>query len=82
MGICILKNILTDVSVQCLSKRNFTGMTALYSAVIYSNLEAARVLLEAGASPDVGDKADGTPIKHAVRERHDEMVELLVEYGA
>lgn len=57
-------------------------MTALYSAVIYLNLEAARVLLEAGVSPDVGDKADGTPIKHTVRERHNEMVELLLKYGA
>ncbi|XP_062857513.1 ankyrin repeat and SOCS box protein 2-like [Trichomycterus rosablanca] len=53
--------------------------TALYSAVANSNLEAATMLLEAGANQNLDTF---NPLLVAVRKGCMEMVKLLVEHGA
>jgi ankyrin repeat protein len=45
-------------------------------------IEIARVLLEFGASVDVGDKRGRTPLDVASEEGHDEIIQLLMEHGA
>ncbi|XP_073789413.1 ankyrin repeat and SOCS box protein 2 isoform X2 [Danio rerio] len=53
--------------------------TALYSAVVNRNIEAAIMLLEAGADPNLDIF---NPLLVAVRKGNIEMVTLLVKYGA
>ncbi|XP_037393610.1 ankyrin repeat and SOCS box protein 2-like isoform X7 [Pygocentrus nattereri] len=54
-------------------------ITALYFAVDNSNIEAATMLLEAGADPNLDPF---NPLLLAVRKDHVEMATLLMEHGA
>ncbi|KAL7871637.1 hypothetical protein SRHO_G00066200 [Serrasalmus rhombeus] len=54
-------------------------ITALYFAVDNSNIEAAAMLLEAGADPNLDPF---NPLLLAVRKDHVEMATLLMEHGA
>lgn len=66
--------------MQELPKRN-PGWTALMFAVDSSRYDAARILLDNGASPSVN--ANGmTPMSLAVFKRNRDMVRLLTEHGA
>lgn len=61
------------------------GMTPLHIAVSMGKdgLNAARLLLEAGADPNVQMKGDGpTPLYDAVASNDADMVELLLKHGA
>lgn len=65
--------------------RDEVGLTPLLSAVFVGDLEAVRLLLSAGANPNIPGRDDptATPFWHA---RHDfglhEIAELLVKAGA
>ncbi len=62
---------------------DMSDQTALYIAVDFCNIDAARVLLEAGADPNKAcGKNKKTIIYKAVSRGHKNMVELLLEYGA
>lgn len=60
------------------------GWTALHVAGHFGQLEAARVLLEAGADPLAKSKnhLENHPIHTATAGRHAEVVRLLIEAGA
>jgi ankyrin repeat protein len=61
-----------------------TGFTPLHSACFQCSYDAAKVLLEAGASAGLQDKWGNTPLSYVVKndENSLRMVTLLVEYGA
>jgi ankyrin repeat protein len=60
-----------------------SGETALMSAVDKGNLEAARLLLQAGADPNVKDSKGGqTALMWAAAGNEPEIVKLLVDRGA
>ncbi|KAK4237614.1 ankyrin repeat-containing domain protein [Achaetomium macrosporum] len=54
----------------------------LHDAVVSSNVELARALLEDGANPNCAARGGMTPLHYAAYQRNVEMVQLLVDYGA
>ncbi|SDT93439.1 Ankyrin repeat-containing protein [Verrucomicrobium sp. GAS474] len=60
------------------------GFSALTHAAHRGNLEAARILLDAGADPDVQDAKNTfpTPLSAAAFHGHFSIVKLLVAHGA
>ncbi|KAF4315313.1 hypothetical protein G195_011155 [Phytophthora kernoviae 00238/432] len=57
-------------------------MTPLIAAVGKGHSSVVQLLLESGASVDLGDDAGTTPLISATESGHDAVVELLVEEGA
>ena len=60
------------------------GVTALYVASQFARVDAAKVLLEAGADPAIrplGDLADGTPMHMAARRGSIEIVNMYLDQG-
>jgi hypothetical protein len=56
--------------------------TALYIALLYGNLKAARLLLAHGANVNAADVTGNTPLHSAVVESSDEVVDYLLQSGA
>ena len=53
----------------------------LSNAVIANDPERVKFLVDKGADVNKADNQGGTPLTNAARQRHDEMVELLIELG-
>ena len=78
------------VAVELLLERDDTlvdqpgrdGMTALLWAAQANDLEMARLLLEADADPNLGNRYHITPLWLAALNRSPEMIELLLGFGA
>lgn len=63
---------------------NDLGWTALLEAVILGDggphhQEIARILLDAGADPAIGDRDGVTPLEHARAKGYDEMAAILIQ---
>lgn len=58
------------------------GETPLHIVAIWGDVEAAKVLLDAGADIDALGEEDHTPLHEAIHQGHIEMVRLLVSRGA
>jgi uncharacterized protein len=54
-----------------------SGATALHGATFFGNLPVARVLLEAGANPQLADGHGNTPVALARMKGHSELLRLL-----
>lgn len=59
-----------------------SGLTPLLFAIRGRHLDAMKMLLEVGASPDQPDRDGNTPLLEAVNWRSIETVDLLLENGA
>lgn len=57
------------------------GQTALNHACQYGHTEVARLLLEAGANPDIPDTSGVNGLVHAAEHGNVELLSLLIEYG-
>jgi ankyrin repeat protein len=82
--IYFLEKIL-ELNIFNINERSSTGYTALFVAVHtnnYVNSEHVKLLLEAGASPNISNKIDDTPLMKAVSKKNFNIVKLLVEHGA
>jgi ankyrin repeat protein len=69
----------------CPERTNSDGTTPLYLASVQGETEIARLLMEAGASPDAesaGPGSEGTPLCAAVCWGHTETVQQLLAHGA
>jgi len=62
--------------------RNTMRVQALHSAAASRSVESARLLLEAGAAPDAEQQGGWTPVMAARRLGADDLIELLLAYGA
>ena len=62
--------------------RQLDGATALHWAAYLDDLETAKLLLHAGARPDVANELDVTPLYLACENANAALVRLLLEAGA
>lgn len=56
--------------------------TPLHNEVVRNDLDAARMLLAAGANPNCSARGGMTPLHYAAYQRNVDMVKLLLDYGA
>ena len=61
---------------------NSNRRTLLHFAVMWKNIQLVRLLLEHGADVNTRDKYGETPSQMGSRQGRDEIVKLLIEYGA
>jgi ankyrin repeat protein len=62
--------------------RNAMGVQALHAAVAARSAESVRLLLDAGADPNVRQHGGWTPLMGAAAHGDDEIVDLLLGHGA
>ncbi|KAF8944655.1 hypothetical protein BGZ47_003949 [Haplosporangium gracile] len=65
-----------------INKRDRSGRTQLFKYTAMGDLEACRILIEAGAQVNDRDYAEWTPLHEACVTGHDKVAELLVQHGA
>lgn len=78
--IAILRAVIAKA--RSLDARDEEGWTALMHAIANRNEAATTLLLEAGASPNIGDKLGRTPLHLAATEGSLKICQLLVQAGA
>jgi ankyrin repeat protein len=69
-------------SLERLSEASFARVRPLGTAAFARQLEAARVLLEAGADPNGAGAGGFVPLETAEANGDEELVRLLLEHGA
>lgn len=62
--------------------RNVLGETPLHVAAIWGDVEIGKILLDAGADPNVHGEYGYTPLHEAVGQGKSEFVQLLLARGA
>ncbi|CAM1503283.1 Fc.00g080590.m01.CDS01 [Cosmosporella sp. VM-42] len=67
-----------------INAQDSNGTTALHAAIFHDNKELVKILLEAGADPNIRDGSGATALAAATAslEPADEMLDLLIKYGA
>ncbi|KAF9537278.1 hypothetical protein EC957_008515 [Mortierella hygrophila] len=65
-----------------IDKRDRSGRTQLFKYTAMGDLEACRMLIEAGAQVNDRDYAEWTPLHEACVTGHDKVAELLIQHGA
>jgi uncharacterized protein YndB with AHSA1/START domain len=65
-----------------LAEASFARVRPLGTAVFAGNLDATRILLEAGADPNGGDSGEHRPLQTAEASGNEELAGLLREHGA
>jgi ankyrin repeat protein len=72
----------TSISSEDVNAVQPDGMTALLWAAYYDETDVVRLLLNAGATPNVSSRYGITPLIQAAMNGNDEMVNMLVDAGA
>ncbi|KAF9922950.1 hypothetical protein FBU30_006911 [Linnemannia zychae] len=65
-----------------INKRDRSGRTQLFKYTAMGNLEACKMLIEAGAQVNDRDNAEWTPLHEACVTGHDKVAELLIQHHA
>ncbi len=65
-----------------INERNEFGQTALLRACKEENLEKVELLLERGASSDIKDHRENSPLNIAIFAKNPQLIKMLIKYGA
>lgn len=76
-----LEQLLPSLSVP-INTPGSDGDTALHLASLYGHVGCARILLDAGAQPDLKDEDGAIPLHDAAAGGYTELVQLLLDRGA
>ena len=71
-----------DAKLEDPNEKGLFGTTPLHIVAIWGDVEAAQILLEAGAEIDIAAEEDCTALHEAINQGHFEVVKLLVSRGA
>jgi ankyrin repeat protein len=71
-----------EAPLERLAEAPFARVRPLGTAVFAGNLDAARILLEAGADPNGGDSREHRPLQTAEANGNEALAGLLREHGA
>ena len=76
--------ILLETNIDVNAGKHWSAHTALTAAIAFSNphIDAVKLLLKAGAAPDIVNEVGATPLGLAVKADAFEISKLLVEQGA
>jgi len=82
-NVSYIKRLISDhgKALNC-SWQDGTGNSALHYAALGNHIEAATILLDAGASPNVLNFQGDTPLHLASRKNKIDMINLLIARGA
>ena len=64
------------------NEQGILGNTPLHIAAVSGDVRVGKLLLDAGADPNVHGEYGNTPLHEAVGQKHYEFVKLLLEHGA
>lgn len=81
-GFNVLLKLLLDTRGIDVDAQKIDGDTALRLAVMNNQVESTRLLLEAGANPNIQNGQGNTPLIRAVAQGYTEITKLLLEHGA
>ncbi len=70
------------VTLRAVNDRGVLGDTPLHVAAIWGDVTVGKLLLDAGADPNVRGEYGNTPLHNAVSQRNYAFAKLLVERGA
>src|SRR3989338_7482506 len=76
------KLLMKLLETEPINQRNAAGLSALFVAACFDNEECVRVLLAAGADPDIQDNEGRTPLYVAAANKSTEPFLLLIDAGA
>lgn len=71
-----------DPNMSSVHQNNGNGCTALRTAAIFGEYDAAKLLIDAGANVNMKDTVGKTPIDYAIENDHKDVVDLLLSSGA
>lgn len=72
----------TGIAVNDVTTRGLFGDTPLHTAAVWGDVNAGRILLDAGADPNAKGEHGYTPLQEAVSQGKQTFVELLLANGA
>ncbi|HEY5338150.1 MAG TPA: ankyrin repeat domain-containing protein [Rhizomicrobium sp.] len=70
------------IDLETVDQRSIFGDTPLGVAVVWNDIEAAKILLDNGADVNARQEDNATPLHEAARFADARMAELLIERGA
>ena len=70
------------IKLNSVRDRGTLGDTPLHVAAIWGDVRVGKLLLDAGADPNVQGEYGNTPLHEAVGQKHHEFVKLLLAHGA
>lgn len=69
-------------NLQKINEDNRSVNDRLYNAVIHNDIEAVKLLLDAGSNPNIGDNFGNYPLHLSIKKGNYTISKLLLDYGA
>ena len=71
-----------DITVCDVTTRGLFGDTPLHVVAIWGDIHAGKILLDAGANPNIPGEYSNTPLNEAIGQGNYEFAKLLLAHGA
>lgn len=79
---CRALSVGADPNMSSVHQNDGNGCTALRTAAIFGEYDAAKLLIDAGANVNMKDTVGKTPLDYAIENGHKDVVDLLLNSSA